>query len=194
MDTAQQRAMTKAPVFFCLVLLACAEDSEPATPAESAEHLLASAALDAARAQDDEASPPEPPYASVLQACYAQLPGRESPREVHAMGRYLALGERMMVVRVTIPEAPQLARCIENAVKQSAPPGWQQAPDRLVCGSFAIDLGGAPPRAQPGDIERQYEEHERGMAALMRETLALGVLPADHPLVQELLTRAGEDD
>lgn len=124
------------------------------------------------------------PFQRAMEECHEQSAGPE----VHTVGRYLALGDRMMAVRVVIPRAPALARCIEDAVMQAAPPGWEQAPAALGSGSFAIDLGGSPPPTRIGDIARQYEEHQRGMAALMREVVERGLLPADHPLVREALS------
>ena len=126
-----------------------------------------------------------PPFQHAMEQCYGQ--DTSSEEEVHTVGRYLALGDRMMAVRVDIPRAPALARCIEDAVMRAAPPGWEQDPDALGCGSFAIDLGGPPPAARPGDIGRQYEAHQRGMAALMREVVQRGLLPSDHHLVREAL-------
>ncbi len=126
------------------------------------------------------------PFQRAMDDCYAESVDTEL--EVHTVGRYLALGDRMMAVRVAIPRAPALARCIEEAVMQAAPPGWEQAPDALGCGSFAIDLGGPPPTARISDIARQYEEHQRGMAALMREVVERGLLPADHHMVREALS------
>ena len=125
-----------------------------------------------------------PPFQRIMEECYAQS---ALDSEVHTVGRYLALGDRMMLVRVSMPRAPELARCIEDAVTQVAPPGWEQDPDALGCGSFAIDLGGPPPAVHVTDIARQYEQHQRGMAALMREVVQRGLLPADHRLVREAL-------
>jgi hypothetical protein len=56
-----------------------------------------------------------------------------------------------------------------------------------VNGSFAIDLGGPAKTAPLGDVARQYEEHVKGMAALMRDVVERGLLPAEHHLVREAL-------
>jgi hypothetical protein len=185
-DTAEEPAMTKARFLLCVLLFGCGDASGDSSQEEVAlfeARLLAQATNDAG----DEASSIEAPFERVMQECYAQAAG--SRTEVHTVGRYLARADAMQVVRVSIPGAPRLARCIEEAVMREVPPGWTEAPDSWACGSFAIDLGGPAPRAQLADIARQLEEHEQGVAALLREGVERGVLPADHPLVQELLDR-----
>lgn len=174
----------RAAVLLLSTVLAvgCGDIADDA-PAELEAQLLEQSA----HSSDGGESAPQQgtPFQRVMEECYAE--SAASPGEVHTVGRYLALGDRMMAVRVIIPRAPALARCIEDAVMESAPPGWEQAPDALGCGSFAIDLGGPPPPARIGDIARQYEDHQRGMAALMREVVERGLLPADHRLVREAL-------
>jgi hypothetical protein len=167
-----------------VVAIGCADVADDA-PADFEEQLIERIALSPASG-DSLAAEDGAPFQRAMDDCYAQSarPGFE----VHTVGRYLALGDTMMAVRVSIPRAPALACCIEDAVMQAAPPGWEQAPDALGCGSFAIDLGGPPPPARVSDIARQYEEHQRGMAGLMREVVERGLLPADHPLVREALS------
>jgi hypothetical protein len=166
-----------------LFAFGCGDVSEDA-PEDFEELLIERIAL-SPDSGEDLAAADGAPFQRAMDECYAESarPGLE----VHTVGRYLALGDTMMAVRVSIPRAPALARCIEEAVMQAAPPGWEQAPDALGCGSFAIDLGGAPPPARVSDIARQYDEHQRGMAALMREVVERGLLPADHALVREAL-------
>lgn len=177
--------MTKANLLLCALLATCAQacgDSETLDDGADSR-LLADAVWSVARTT----SPTEPPFLSAMRACYAEAAATDPELSVHTVGRYLALGDRMMAVRVSIPTAPLLARCIEDTVMDDVPPGSAHAPDALACGSFAIDLGGPPPPLQAGDIERQYQEHEQGMQALMREVVTRGLLPADHPLVREVL-------
>jgi hypothetical protein len=178
--------MTRAFVLLCACLLACGEPGE-AISSDQLGALDAALLSEPATAEDIAA---DLPFERVMRDCYAEALARAPSLEVHAMGRYLALGDTMMAVRVTIPKAPRLARCIEDAVSQSVPPGAAEAPDALGAGSFAIDLGGPPAPVQFADIERQYEEHQKGTAALMREVVTRGVLPADHPLVREALAAA----
>jgi hypothetical protein len=189
--------MTKASVLLCAFLIACgnpddilaiddsdASDQDP----QALEGQLSQLVRDAI---DDDPATSRVPFERAMQDCYVEARAR-GPLEVHTMGRYLALGDTMMLVRVTIPKAPELARCIEDAVMHEAPPGWARAPDSLASGSFAIDLGGPARDVRLDDIAQQYDEHVKGMAALMREVVERGLLPADHRLVHEALAAEAE--
>jgi hypothetical protein len=185
--------MTKVSSLLCAFFLACGDPDDALVSEEGEANAQATAVFEtqlSERASVD-AKTTEVPFARALEDCYAETLARGRRVEVHTIGRYLALGDTMMAVRVAIPSAPTLARCIEEAVSQSVPPGASEAPDALASGSFAIDLGGPPPPVQIADIARQYEAHRKGMAALMREVVALGLLPQDHPLVQEALQEEG---
>jgi hypothetical protein len=191
--------MTKASVLLCALLLACGNPDAPLGSADPEASEQDAQALEARRSEsaldavDDNTTPAEVPFERATRDCYAQAPA-PGPREVHTLGRYLALGDTMLLVRVTIPQAPELVRCIEHAVAHESPPGWSQAPDALVSGSFAIDLGGPAKPVAWDDIPDQYEAHIQGMAALMRDVVERGILPADHRLVREALAaeRAAE--
>jgi hypothetical protein len=174
--------MTKACVLLCALAVACGNPDDALVSDDAIEGQLS----ELVRATVDDAATTAP-FEAVSQDCYANTSASTAAREVHAIGRYLALGETMMLVRVSIPEAPELAQCIEAAVMHEAPPGWSQAPDALLNGSFAIDLGGPAKAVEVSDLARQYDEHVQGMAALMREVVERGLLPADHRLVTEAL-------
>jgi hypothetical protein len=180
--------MRSMPVVLCAVVLcvwmvACAE------PERDAAWEIAQFEPDLQDATDADAesaapSSAEPPYTRLTQQCYARA---ASQAEIHAIGQYLALGDTMLAVRVSIPEAPRLARCIEEAVADEVPPGPPSAANQFASGSFAIDLGGPPRPLQPGDIERHFDAHQAGLEAMMRDLLARGVLPRDHFFVREVL-------
>jgi hypothetical protein len=169
-------------VVLCAWMVACAE------PERDAAWEIAQLEPDLQQATDAElesaASNAELPYTRLMQQCYARA---ASQKEVHAIGQYLALGDTMLAVRVAIPEAPRLARCIEEAVADEVPPGPASAPNQFASGSFAIDLGGPPRPLQPGDIERHFDAHQAGLEAMMRDLVAGGVLPRDHFFVREVL-------
>ena len=167
-------------------MVACA-DTSPEAPDELAQleaQLEELARADADADADSLKAVPTVPYARAMDACYARS---RSQAEVHAVGQYLALGDTMLAVRVSIPEAPRLARCIEDAVADDVPPGPPGADNQFASGSFAIDLGGAPEPLRPGDIERHFAAHQAGLRAMIREVVARGVLPADHFFVREVL-------
>lgn len=182
--------MFKAAVSLLALLVACGnpddalEFDQPGASERELSELVRGAI-------DDAASTDNAPFTSALQTCYEEASAR-APVEAHTIGRYLALGDTMMLVRVELPEAPELASCIEDAVMQEAPPGWSRAPDSLASGSFAIDLGGPAKALQLDDIAQQYDEHVAGMAALMHEVVERGLLPGDHRLVREALAAQAE--
>ena len=170
-----------------LWLAACAGD-DPALGTSEVELALERLALaDAGESDSNEIDSAGVPYDTLMRVCHERAQARGGPHEVHGIGQYLALGDTMLAVHVPLPDAPELARCIEEAVADEPPPGPPGAPNAFASGSFAIDLGGPPPPFTPGDVERHLDAHRAGLEQLVRQVVARGVLPADHFFVREVL-------
>lgn len=175
--------MRKACLLLSLGSIAWGCGNPESEPSDSA--LLLEAELDSAQAT--AANSDAAPYAEVLRRCFAETAKDEPGVEVHAIGQYLALGDAMLAVHVPIPEASNLAHCIEAAVADEAPPGAPNPGNAFSSGSFAIDLGGPPQPLRPGDFERHFDAHQRGLEHMVRDVVARGALPADHFFVREVL-------
>jgi hypothetical protein len=199
MPTAEWAAMNKAVLVlgawlaFGVWLAACADPESDGDVSQLEAELERVARADAAQALADEEVPSEVPYQALMRDCFARAGqpgaarGRSAPREAHTIGQYLALGDTMLAVYVPLPDAPELARCIEEAVADEAPPGPPSAPNAFASGSFAVDLGGPPPAVSTDDIARHLDAHRAGLQQLVRQVVARGVLPADHFFVREVL-------
>jgi hypothetical protein len=115
-----------------------------------------------------------------LGACHRDASPSHPGLEVHREVIYLTRGGKILIADVSIPEAPELQRCVLERIS-----GWSAPfPDAsiTVLSSFFIDLGGPEdfpdhPIDLPAELARRR--------ALVERAVTLGLIPTDDPLRKE---------
>jgi hypothetical protein len=120
---------------------------------------------------------PTPAMRAELAACHRDASPSHPGLVVHREVIYLTRGGKILLADVSIPEAPELQRCVlERISSWSAPfPNASAA----VLSSFFIDLGG-PEDFPDHAIDLPAELARR--RALVERAVTLGLVPPDDPL------------
>ena len=119
-----------------------------------------------------------------LQACYADAKLRDPDLSVHTTALYFAREGKLVFVDVTLPEAPELASCLSDALLSSHPFEAQAAQGSIVSGALRVDLG--PPLSAPAPRPTLSEVRARYRRVTL-EALRQGALHENDPIVRETL-------
>jgi len=128
---------------------------------------------------------PPPPWPTLemrveLDACHEDALKSQPGLEVHRDVIYLTRGGKVLLADVSIPEAPELQRCVLERIRQWPSPSFEPS-DGTVLSGFFIDLGG--PEQLPEKPATLSAELERRSALVLR-ALELGMIAADDPVLQ----------
>lgn len=145
------------------------------------------------------AAPPEPAAILLQEAvreCVEAAREREPSLEAHGMAQYVARGNRVLGVVVSLPQAAELAACLERLPSR---PVFLHAPDAntpdaaagsvnsVATGGFAVDVGGPRPPAVPTDFEHFLAERRSELRGLVNRLVRSGRLVASDPMIREIL-------
>jgi hypothetical protein len=112
-----------------------------------------------------------------LGACHRDASPSHPGLEVHREVIYLTRGGQILLADVSIPEAPELQRCVLERISSWSAP-FPDASATLLS-SFFIDLGG-PEEFPDHPLELTAERARR--LALIDRAVALGLMTPDDPL------------
>jgi len=136
---------------------------------------------------------PPPPWPTrdmlaQLDECHRDALRSGAPLVLHRDVLYLARGSQVLLADVSIPEAPELRRCVlERIVKWQSPfPGSSEA---TTLSGFFLNLGGAeefpdPPGTLTAELARRR--------ALLERARELGLIQADDPLLERFKNAEAE--
>lgn len=129
---------------------------------------------------------PAPPWPTAamraeLDACHHEALSAHPGLVLHRSVFYLSRGRRVLLATVSTPEAPALARCLEDRIATWASPFPETSGSELS--SFFIDLGG-PEQFPDPPVDLTSELARRD--ALVERARKLGLISADDPLLERL--------
>jgi len=130
---------------------------------------------------------PSPEMRAELEACHRESLKSQPGLELHREVIYLTRGGKILLADVSIPEAPELQRCVLDRIQHWASP--LASADATALSGFFIDLGGAEQLPTgPGTLSAELERRR----ALVERALELGMVRADDPVLQRFKSSAAE--
>jgi hypothetical protein len=119
-----------------------------------------------------------------LQACYDTARARDPELAVHTVALFFAREGKVVFADVELPQTPELARCLGDALVGSAQEGPSHEPGALGYSSLRLDFGppaSAPP--PPPTLADLRARHRR----IVLDALRRGALRESDPPVREVL-------
>lgn len=118
----------------------------------------------AGQGEAESAGPGSAAHRAKLQPCFDQAKAEDPNLSVHTVAWYFARDGKVVFVDVELPEAPQLAGCLKQAILGSSigGPPVARTPGSFSGGGMPIDWG--PPEANPKP-RPTAEESRRVIAA-----------------------------
>ena len=126
---------------------------------------------------------PTPEMRAELDACHRDALSSHPGLVLHRDVIYLIRGSKVLLADVSIPEAPELRRCVLERIQTwSSPAAFSGSSAAATLSSFFIDLGGPeefpdhPPESLTAELARRR--------TLINRALELGLIQPDDPLVE----------
>src|SRR5689334_5960699 len=102
-----------------------------------------------------------------LQACYAEARVHNPELSVHTLALFFARDGKLVFVDVELPETPQLARCLSDAILTSYAFELPGEPASGVAGGGALRIDLGPPLTVPAPRPSMAEMSERQRRATL---------------------------
>lgn len=129
--------------------------------------------------------------ADAVSRCTSEAEARDPAAEFHTVGAHVTRGGVVIGVAVDIPEDPLLQECLLQMPQQRVrfPTSGVQVPDENIgVGGFAVDVGRVPEGPRKADeMGTSLARHKERSRKLVEDLVSRGALPADAPLVEEVL-------